>query len=119
MLRNAFPAAAVHSSVEPVLPLAQPATFVGLSVVARTSAGCVFGGNALDSSKKGATPAKLAREACKPVLGACNAGACVDEHLADQCIIFMALADGTSLVRSTHIVPCSSLQYRGWRTERL
>ena len=119
MLRSAFPAAAVHSSVEPVLPLAQPATFVGLSVVARTSAGCVFGGNALDSSKKGGTPAKLAREACKPVLSACHAGACVDEHLADQCIIFMALADGTSLVRSTQIVLCSTLQYRGWRTDRL
>ena len=99
----------MHTSVEPVLPLAQPATFVGLSVLATTSTGCVLGGNALDSSKKGEAPAKLARQACKPVLSACNAGACVDEHLADQCIIFMALADGTSTVRPSLVpVPTSS-----------
>ncbi|RLU19743.1 hypothetical protein DMN91_008300 [Ooceraea biroi] len=70
----------------------------GINIVCNTSTGCVLGGSGLGSgrSQGGPPPGEVAaNEILKPLL----AGACVDEHMQDQMIILMALANGTSRIK--------------------
>ncbi|XP_014665925.1 PREDICTED: RNA 3'-terminal phosphate cyclase-like [Priapulus caudatus] len=69
-----------------------------LSIVAETTTGCRFGGSAL--GKRGVEAHEVGQEAAQQLLSNLKHGGCVDEHLQDQLIIFMALAKGKSLVRS-------------------
>eukprot|EP00928_Gymnodinium_smaydae_P086872 TRINITY_DN71280_c0_g1_i1.p1 TRINITY_DN71280_c0_g1~~TRINITY_DN71280_c0_g1_i1.p1 ORF type:complete len:452 (+),score=35.34 TRINITY_DN71280_c0_g1_i1:156-1358(+) len=90
----------VDEAVLPMAPLrASPAKYLSVSVTAMTSTGCVLNGNALHQAKQ-VSPKLLAEEACQPVIADIERGACLDEHCADQVVIFMALAAGESVCRT-------------------
>ena len=71
-----------------------PSNGSGIVLVAKTTTGCILGGSALGSSKLSShrTGVKAAEE----FLEAVECGGCVDKHIQDQLIIFMALAAGRS-----------------------
>merc|ERR1719312_1272348 len=66
----------------------------GIVIVAKTSTGCILGGSALGSSKK--SPREAGITAAEEFLEAVDCSGCVDKHIQDQMIIFMALAPGES-----------------------
>ena len=66
----------------------------GIVLVAKTSTGCILGGSALGSSKLSSN--KTGVKAAEEFLEAVECGGCVDKHIQDQLIIFMALAPGRS-----------------------
>lgn len=68
----------------------------GLFLYAKTSTGCRFGGSSLGNAKN--APERLATLAVRDLLNQMAHGGCTDEHLQDQLVIFMALADGVSEV---------------------
>lgn len=70
----------------------------GIIVVAETSTGCIFAGSSL--GKRGVTADKVGTEAAEMLLRNLKYGGCVDEYLQDQLIIFMALANGVSKIRT-------------------
>eukprot|EP00771_Trimastix_marina_P002632 gnl/Trimastix_PCT/3774.p1 GENE.gnl/Trimastix_PCT/3774~~gnl/Trimastix_PCT/3774.p1 ORF type:complete len:388 (+),score=83.17 gnl/Trimastix_PCT/3774:56-1165(+) len=70
----------------------------GTLVYAETSTGCILCGNEL--LERGRTPEKCGAEAAKCLMTDIHSGACVDQHMQDQIIIFMALAAGHSRVRT-------------------
>lgn len=84
--------------VEVVSETRSVGTASGVLIVAKTSTGCVLGGSALGQAKQSAqeTAHLAARELCS----ALDEGGCVDEWLQDQLILYMALADGTSTLRT-------------------
>ena len=67
----------------------------GVLVVLKTSTGCVHGGDGVGSPKR--DPDTLGRQAAKMALESAGV-TCVDTHMQDQIIVFMALADGFSRV---------------------
>ncbi|XP_049587125.1 RNA 3'-terminal phosphate cyclase isoform X2 [Syngnathus scovelli] len=70
----------------------------GIIIFAESSTGCLFAGSAL--GKKGVPADKIGIEAGEMLLrNICHNG-CVDEFLQDQLIVFMALAKGTSRIRT-------------------
>lgn len=71
-----------------------PHTYTILSLCYCAPAGCIFGSSS--RPEKGA-PAEVAGSiAAAALIEAMGSGACVDEHMQDQLIIYMALADGVS-----------------------
>lgn len=62
----------------------------GITVVCRTSTGCLLGGSAL--GERGKSAETVAEAAVDELLATVNAGACVDEWLLDQLVIYAALA---------------------------
>lgn len=70
----------------------------GIVLWAETDTGCVLGGSGLGS--KGTGAASVGREAADELIKAIEGGGCVDEYLQDQIIIFLALADGRSTVKT-------------------
>jgi RNA 3'-terminal phosphate cyclase (ATP) len=66
----------------------------GILLVATTTAGCRFGGSALGSPK--VSPHDVGVEAATELCTALAEGGCVDDHLQDQLILYMALASSTS-----------------------
>ena len=74
------------------------ATGCGIIIVATTSTGCVLAGQAL--GERGKPAEKVGQEAGNALLEELNREACVDSHLQDQLILFMALADGKSVIKS-------------------
>ncbi|KAI0316799.1 RNA 3'-terminal phosphate cyclase [Amylostereum chailletii] len=70
----------------------------GIVLWAETENGCVIGGSSLGSKQKDATA--VGKEAAAELLSNLEHGACVDEYLQDQIIVFMALARGRSEVRT-------------------
>ncbi|KAM4720706.1 RNA 3'-terminal phosphate cyclase isoform 1-T2 [Rhinophrynus dorsalis] len=70
----------------------------GIIIVAETSTGCIYAGSAL--GKRGVTADRVGMEAAEILLRNLRHGGCVDEYLQDQLIIFMALADGVSRLRT-------------------
>jgi len=70
----------------------------GIVLVAKTSTGCVLGGSALGSPKM--SPEKTGIKAASEILEAVECGGCVDKYIQDQMILFMALADGESTLRT-------------------
>uniref|UniRef100_A0A673ND89 RNA 3'-terminal phosphate cyclase n=1 Tax=Sinocyclocheilus rhinocerous TaxID=307959 RepID=A0A673ND89_9TELE len=62
------------------------------------STGCIFAGSSL--GKKGVYADKVGIEAAEMLLRNIRHNGCVDEFLQDQLIIFMALANGTSRMRT-------------------
>ncbi|XP_051930347.1 RNA 3'-terminal phosphate cyclase isoform X2 [Hippocampus zosterae] len=70
----------------------------GIIIVAESSTGCLFAGSAL--GKKGVRADTTGAEAAEMLLRNLRHGGCVDEFLQDQLIIFMALAKGTSRIRT-------------------
>uniref|UniRef100_A0A3Q2DHB5 RNA 3'-terminal phosphate cyclase n=1 Tax=Cyprinodon variegatus TaxID=28743 RepID=A0A3Q2DHB5_CYPVA len=70
----------------------------GIIIIAESSTGCLFAGSAL--GKKGVYADKIGIEAAEMLLRNIRHNGCVDEFLQDQLIIFMALAKGTSRIRT-------------------
>ncbi|KAK7126749.1 hypothetical protein R3I94_018061 [Phoxinus phoxinus] len=70
----------------------------GIIIIAESSTGCIFAGSAL--GKKGVYADKVGIEAAEMLLRNLRHNGCVDEFLQDQLIIFMALANGTSRMRT-------------------
>ncbi|XP_028301255.1 RNA 3'-terminal phosphate cyclase [Gouania willdenowi] len=70
----------------------------GIIIIAESSTGCLFAGSAL--GKKGVYADKVGIEAAEMLLRNIRHNGCVDEFLQDQMIIFMALANGTSRIRT-------------------
>lgn len=66
----------------------------GIVIVAETSTGCLLGGSGL--GERGVTAETVGERAASELTSVVNSGACVDEWLQDQLIIFMALAKGRS-----------------------
>lgn len=70
----------------------------GITIVAETSTGCLFGGSSLLEQKMSGDD--VGANAAKELIRDFNFGGCVDEYAQDQVIIFMALANGKSKIRS-------------------
>ncbi|KAL6309165.1 RNA 3'-terminal phosphate cyclase [Sparassis latifolia] len=70
----------------------------GIVLWAETSGGCVLGGSAVGQKRR--DPATVGREAAEELVRNLEHGGCVDEHMQDQMIIFLALARGRSTVRT-------------------
>uniref|UniRef100_A0A8C0GR56 RNA 3'-terminal phosphate cyclase n=1 Tax=Chelonoidis abingdonii TaxID=106734 RepID=A0A8C0GR56_CHEAB len=70
----------------------------GIIIVAETSTGCLFAGSSL--GKRGKNSDRVGIEAAEMLLGNLRHGGAVDDYLQDQLIIFMALANGVSRVKS-------------------
>ncbi|XP_076326599.1 RNA 3'-terminal phosphate cyclase-like [Tachypleus tridentatus] len=70
----------------------------GIIIMAETSTGCLLGGSAL--GRKGESAEKVGEAAAKELLDDITSGGCVDHHLQDQLIIFMALAKGKSRIKT-------------------
>jgi len=65
---------------------------------AETDGGCVIGGSAVSTKEK--KPEAVGEEAAEVLVRNLDHGGCVDEYLQDQIIIFLALAKGTSVVKT-------------------
>ncbi|XP_077463422.1 RNA 3'-terminal phosphate cyclase isoform X2 [Stigmatopora argus] len=70
----------------------------GIIIIGESSTGCLFAGSAL--GKKGVSADKIGTEAAEMLLANIGHHGCVDQFLQDQLIIFMALAKGTSRIRT-------------------
>ncbi|KAH9925294.1 RNA 3'-terminal phosphate cyclase [Fomitopsis serialis] len=70
----------------------------GIVLWAETDGGCVLGGSAV--GVKGKKPAKVGEEAAGELVRNLGYEGCVDEHMQDQVIIFIALAQGRSTVKT-------------------
>ncbi|XP_042322055.1 RNA 3'-terminal phosphate cyclase isoform X1 [Sceloporus undulatus] len=73
-------------------------TGTGIIIVAETSTGCLLAGSSL--GKRGKSADRVGTEAAEMLLGNLQHGGAVDDYLQDQLIIFMALADGISRVKT-------------------
>ena len=86
-----------------------PSTALEIQLIAFSKNNCILGGNALVNSKSLATIGKEAALAASNNLAKeLKSSACVSEHLADQLLLFMALAKGTSRIRIRPIVSFAS-----------
>jgi RNA 3''-terminal phosphate cyclase len=70
----------------------------GILIVAKTDTNCIFGASALGNRKE--KPDRTGEIAAQELLDDLKSGGCVDAWLQDQLIIFMALAQGESKVRT-------------------
>lgn len=70
----------------------------GLHITAQTSTGCRLTATGNGNSK--ISPEKLASATAEHLIRDIDEGGCVDAHMQDQLIILMALAQGTSRVRT-------------------
>uniref|UniRef100_A0A8C5KTN2 RNA 3'-terminal phosphate cyclase n=1 Tax=Jaculus jaculus TaxID=51337 RepID=A0A8C5KTN2_JACJA len=68
------------------------------NIVAETSTGCLLAGSAL--GKRGVNADKVGIDAAEMLLANLRHGGAVDECLQDQLIIFMALANGVSRIKT-------------------
>ncbi len=78
----------------------------GIMIVAKLDNGLSMGFDAL--GEKGVPAEEVARKAVREALDQLAAGAPIDKHLADQLVIWMALADGESVIRATALTTHTS-----------
>lgn len=74
-------------------------TASGITAIAHTSTGCLVGASRTinkDQKKHLSAISRMVEGAISELTTTIQSGACVDKHMADQLIIFMALASGTS-----------------------
>ncbi|XP_020608181.1 RNA 3'-terminal phosphate cyclase-like, partial [Orbicella faveolata] len=97
MLKKKYPD--VQINVEPVQESADKAhgNGTGIMVMAESTTGCRMAGSAI--GRKGVPAEEVARNAVDELTNNLQYDSCVDEHLQDQLIIFMALAAGHSSIR--------------------
>uniref|UniRef100_A0A5S6QYV5 RNA 3'-terminal phosphate cyclase n=1 Tax=Trichuris muris TaxID=70415 RepID=A0A5S6QYV5_TRIMR len=74
---------------------------LGIVLFARTSSGCIIGADKI--LKAGEDAMTVGSTVAESLQAQTAGGACVDNHLQDQVIIFMALAEGASVVRTGEI----------------
>lgn len=70
----------------------------GIIIGCKTSTNCIIGGSALGNRKESSF--ESGKKAAQEIFNAISINACVDEHVQDQLIIFMALAKGISKIRT-------------------
>lgn len=70
----------------------------GIIVMAESSTGCLYAGSAL--GKRGVNAETVGESAANELTSSAQKNGCVDDHLQDQLIIFMALANGKSRIRT-------------------
>lgn len=80
------------------LPPSLPSLSSPHRLVAETETGCLLAGSAL--GEKGQSSESVGEAAAQELVRNLNHGGCVDEHLQDQLILFMALAEGGSRLRT-------------------
>lgn len=68
----------------------------GILVTAHSTTGCIFGASGL--GERGVPAEAIGERAATELMDALGSGACTDEWLQDQLVIFMALAQGRSRV---------------------
>eukprot|EP01089_Gocevia_fonbrunei_P001058 TRINITY_DN11012_c0_g1_i1.p1 TRINITY_DN11012_c0_g1~~TRINITY_DN11012_c0_g1_i1.p1 ORF type:complete len:445 (+),score=103.78 TRINITY_DN11012_c0_g1_i1:54-1388(+) len=73
-------------------------TGTGIIVVAYSSTGCIYAGSSL--GERGKQAENVAEEATTALITDLKYNGCVDEYLQDQLIIYMALADGVSKIKT-------------------
>ncbi len=78
-----------------------PSTGCGIALWAETSAGLTLGGNAL--GERGKPAERVGEEAAKMLLKEIKGEGAVDSHLADQLLVWAALADGPSEFATSRI----------------
>ncbi|KAJ1523946.1 hypothetical protein ONE63_010494 [Megalurothrips usitatus] len=69
----------------------------GINLFAETSTGNIFGASSL--GKRNLNVQEVSAQAVTELLNTIRSGGCVDNHIQDQIIILMALADGKSAVK--------------------
>lgn len=69
-----------------------------IRVHCETTTKCILGGSAVGSSNE--TSYETGRRAVNDLVHSIQVGSCVDPYIQDQLIIFMALAKGTSRIRT-------------------
>ncbi|MHC1601407.1 MAG: RNA 3'-terminal phosphate cyclase [Candidatus Nezhaarchaeales archaeon] len=83
----------------------------GIVLWAETTKGLVLGADSLGEIGKPAE--KVGEEAARKLLDEINGGATVDRHAADQLIVYMTLADGESIIKTSeltmHTLTCIEL----------
>lgn len=89
-------------------------TSLGIIVVVTTSTGCILSSDVLLSGRQNCVFARHAVDDCVREVFATlqlhlTTGTCCDEHMADQLLVFMALADGISRIRVAPKTEKSSL----------
>merc|ERR1712080_521255 len=70
---------------------------MGIIVIAETSTGCILSGDAI--GKRGKPSEQVGLAAAEALQTCIKSKACVDVHMQDQVILFMALASGKSKVK--------------------
>ena len=94
-LRAAAQLAGVPTAIEVEEPPGGGCGEGGVLVLwAETSGGCRLGASALLG--RGDSPGEVGRRAAADLAALLASGACVDEHMQDQLVLFMALADGAA-----------------------
>eukprot|EP00455_Lapot_gusevi_P028252 TRINITY_DN3006_c0_g1_i1.p1 TRINITY_DN3006_c0_g1~~TRINITY_DN3006_c0_g1_i1.p1 ORF type:complete len:403 (-),score=91.55 TRINITY_DN3006_c0_g1_i1:12-1220(-) len=90
----------VNISIESQKFAADVAVGVGVGIIlyAETSTGCRIGGSAL--GQKEVPAEKVGEQAAQELLNNLSHGECVDEYMQDQLIIYMALAEGVSRLKT-------------------
>jgi len=78
----------------------------GVQLAATTSTGGILGADEFGDANSPKNASQIARQATKKLLKTWESGACVDEHTADQLVLFMAFASATSMIR----IPKQTLQ---------
>ena len=68
----------------------------GMALFAKTDRGCILGSDGL--GERGKSAEMVGEEAAEKLLRAIHSGAAVDEHLSDQMLASMALAEGESTI---------------------
>jgi RNA 3'-terminal phosphate cyclase (ATP) len=88
----------IKPSIEIVKHEPAVGTATGIIIIAKTSADCIFGASALGNRKERVEMTGI--KAAQELISNLQSGGCVDEWLQDQIIIFMALANGESRIRT-------------------
>eukprot|EP00741_Cyanophora_paradoxa_P008065 tig00001253_g7804.t1 len=70
----------------------------GITLIAESSAGCLLGASAL--GERGVRAEEVGQTAAQQLTEDLATGACVDQHLQDQLLVYMALAEGRSVIRT-------------------
>lgn len=71
---------------------------VSLILLAHTSTGCIFGSSGL--GERGKPAEDVASECASQLVANLSTGGCMDEYCQDQVILWMALAEGTSVIKT-------------------
>lgn len=75
----------------------------GIVLWAKTSTGCILGSDGL--GERGKPAEKVGKEAASSLIRALESGACLDTHLSDQIIPFLALTKGRSVFTAPELTP--------------
>lgn len=96
LLKHSFPKVNIKVDRIKEAPEVAIGTGSGIILMAETSTGCRLAGSAL--GKRGIPAEQVGEAAAAELLKDISEGGCVDHHLQDQLIIFMALAKGKSRI---------------------